>query len=291
MPGGERLDLDHHQLWRPAVLPRWPLLRHRATHRTPISPRWSPRSKCSGKPASTWTPTTLVVFQGYDNRCRKKLFGLVNCCKGAGSDGSLFSNLNLILGAGGQVMGASGRATPSTRCSRPTRRTWPSPASRRCSERGRLLRAGRPHGRRPLGGILHRDPGTRPLDHRHAGDPALGHPLLRAGRTDPRHEARQPLCHGVGSYCSSRLPIIRLCIETTEILLLLQLAPGPHPQRAGARPARPRLGWRRKPRLQRLHRRAAAGARLLAHGPRGVLRRDRARPCPTSERVNSYFGP
>ena len=24
------------------------------------------------------------------------------------------------------------------------------------------------------------------------------------------------LCHGVGSYCSSRLPIIRLCVETTE---------------------------------------------------------------------------
>ena len=34
-------------------------------------------------------PNTLVVFQGYDNRCRKKLFGLVNCCKGAGSDLSL----------------------------------------------------------------------------------------------------------------------------------------------------------------------------------------------------------
>ena len=29
MPGGERIELDHHQLWRPAVLPRWPLLRHR----------------------------------------------------------------------------------------------------------------------------------------------------------------------------------------------------------------------------------------------------------------------
>lgn len=53
-------------------------------------------------------PNTLVVFQGYDNRCRKKLFGLVNCCKGAGSSSSLFSNLNLILGAGGQVMGAVG---------------------------------------------------------------------------------------------------------------------------------------------------------------------------------------
>ena len=41
-------------------------------------------------------PSTLVVFQGYDNRCRKKLFGLVNCCKGAGSSTSLFSNLNQI---------------------------------------------------------------------------------------------------------------------------------------------------------------------------------------------------
>ena len=24
------------------------------------------------------------------------------------------------------------------------------------------------------------------------------------------------LCHGVGSYCSSRVPIIRVCIETTQ---------------------------------------------------------------------------
>ena len=53
-------------------------------------------------------PGSTVVFQGYDNRCGKKLFGLVNCCKGAGSSGSLFSNLNLMLGAGGQAMGAVG---------------------------------------------------------------------------------------------------------------------------------------------------------------------------------------
>jgi conjugal transfer mating pair stabilization protein TraN len=53
-------------------------------------------------------PASLVVFQGYDNRCRKKLFGLVNCCKGAGGSGSLLNNLNLISGAGGQALGALG---------------------------------------------------------------------------------------------------------------------------------------------------------------------------------------
>jgi conjugal transfer mating pair stabilization protein TraN len=31
-------------------------------------------------------PNTLEVFKGYDNRCRKKLFGLVNCCKGGGTE-------------------------------------------------------------------------------------------------------------------------------------------------------------------------------------------------------------
>jgi DNA-binding transcriptional LysR family regulator len=41
-------------------------------------------------------------------RCRKKLFGLVNCCKGGGTDGSLFSAFRLITGAGGQAIGAIG---------------------------------------------------------------------------------------------------------------------------------------------------------------------------------------
>ena len=46
----------------------------------------------------------LRLFKGVGERCRKKLFGLVNCCKGAGSSSSLFSNLNLILGAGNTFM-------------------------------------------------------------------------------------------------------------------------------------------------------------------------------------------
>ncbi len=38
-------------------------------------------------------PNTLEIFKGYDSRCKKKLFGLVNCCnKGGSGSGSLFSN-------------------------------------------------------------------------------------------------------------------------------------------------------------------------------------------------------
>ena len=55
------------------------------------------------------------------------------------------------------------------------------------------------------------------------------------------------LCHGVGGYCSARLPIIRTCIEDHRDLLLLQLAPVAHHQRTGSRATRPRLGRRPGP--------------------------------------------
>jgi hypothetical protein len=47
---------------------------------------------------------SLKLFTGFDSRCKKKLWGAVNCCnKGAGMDGSLFSNYNIASGALGQV--------------------------------------------------------------------------------------------------------------------------------------------------------------------------------------------
>lgn len=48
----------------------------------------------------------LKVFSGKDNRCTKKLFGLVNCCKSS-SGGDLYNNgalFGLALDAGGQVL-------------------------------------------------------------------------------------------------------------------------------------------------------------------------------------------
>jgi conjugal transfer mating pair stabilization protein TraN len=45
-------------------------------------------------------PATLTVFKGFDNRCVKKLFGLVDCCNKAGTQFGLFTNMNLALGVG-----------------------------------------------------------------------------------------------------------------------------------------------------------------------------------------------
>ena len=55
-------------------------------------------------------PNTLTVFNGFDNRCVKKLFGLVNCCNRAGVDPQMFNNLSLAMGVAGSV----GKALVST---------------------------------------------------------------------------------------------------------------------------------------------------------------------------------
>ena len=56
-------------------------------------------------------PNKLKVFVGYDNRCIKKLFGLVNCCKGGGTSASAsFNNLSVAASAVGSV----GKAAFST---------------------------------------------------------------------------------------------------------------------------------------------------------------------------------
>ena len=162
-------------------------------------------------------PNTLVVFQGYDNRCRKKLFGLVNCCKGAGSSSSLFSNLNLILGAGGQVMGAVGSSY-----------TYDALF---VSDAPNMVLAG-------FEALFGAGGGSSALAALVAGDlsvelfvqslvPGPWTIAILAIQLSGILDCEQAeqilamkrdnrLCHGVGSYCSLRLPIIRLCVETTE---------------------------------------------------------------------------
>lgn len=162
-------------------------------------------------------PTTLVVFQGYDNRCRKKLFGLVNCCKRGGTDGSLFSNLNLILGAGGQVLGAIGSSY-----------TYDALFT---SDAPDLVIAG-------FEALFGAGGGSSALAGLIAGDISVASfigslvpgpwtiailAIQLSGLLDCEQAEQvlamkrdNRLCHGLGSYCSARLPIIRLCIETTE---------------------------------------------------------------------------
>jgi conjugal transfer mating pair stabilization protein TraN len=162
-------------------------------------------------------PSSLRVFKGHDNRCRKKLFGLVNCCKGGGVDGSLFSNLNLILAAGGQVFGAVGSS-------------YTYDALFAADAPGAVIA-----GFNALFGV---GGGSSALAGLVAGDVSVGS-FLQSLAPGPWtiailaiqlsgilscEQAEQVLamkrdtrlCHSVGSYCSRRIPIIKLCIEKTE---------------------------------------------------------------------------
>ena len=162
-------------------------------------------------------PNTLQVFKGYDNRCRKKLFGLVNCCKGGGTDGSLFSNLNLILGAGGQAMGAIGSTYTYDAL-------FVSDAPQAVLAGFEAL-FGVGGGSSALAGMLAGELSVELFVTSLVPGPwtiaILAIQLsgilsceqeeqILAMKRDTR------LCTGVGSYCSTRLPIIRVCIETTE---------------------------------------------------------------------------
>ncbi len=162
-------------------------------------------------------PATLVVFQGYDNRCRKKLFGLVNCCKGAGSSGSLFSNLDLMLGAGGQAMGALGSSYTYDAL-------FTSDAPNMAIAGFEAL-FGVGGGSSALAGLMAGDVSVASFVGTLVPGPwTIAMLAIELSGILSCEQAEQVLamkrdnrlCHGVGSYCSSRLPIIRLCIETTE---------------------------------------------------------------------------
>jgi conjugal transfer mating pair stabilization protein TraN len=178
--------------------------------------RHGPRSATRGGQATS-TPTKLVVFEGHDNRCRKKLFGLVNCCNGGGSNGALFSNMSLIAGAGGQLMGAVGSSYTFDALF-----TSDAPDFV-ISGFETLFGAG--GGSSALAGLI-------------AGDISVGSfvqslmpgpwgmamlaiqlsGLLTCEDAEQilamKHDNR--LCHAVGSYCSVKIPLVGVCVEATE---------------------------------------------------------------------------
>ena len=162
-------------------------------------------------------PNTLVVFDGHDNRCRKKLFGLVNCCKGAGSSTSLFSNLNLILSAGGQVWGAIGSSYTYDAL-------FTSDAPDMVIAGFEAL-FGAGGGSSALAGLIAGDLSVEAFVEALVPGPwTIAMLAIQLSGILDCEQAEQilamkrdnRLCHGVGSYCSSRVPIIRVCIETTE---------------------------------------------------------------------------
>ena len=162
-------------------------------------------------------PNSLSVFNGYDNRCHKKLFGLVNCCSGTGIDASLFANVNLILSAGGQVLGAVGSSY--------TYDALFATDAPQTVLAGFEALFGAGGGTSALAGLMAGDVSVASF----IGSLAPGpwtvamlaiqlSGLLSCEDAEKvlamKRDAR--LCHGVGSYCSRRIGVIEVCVEKTE---------------------------------------------------------------------------
>ena len=162
-------------------------------------------------------PTTLVVFQGYDNRCRKKLFGLVNCCKGGGGSSSILSNMSLIQGAAGQVWDAVGSSYTYDALLASDAPNFV------LSGFESLFGAG--GGSSALAGLVAGDMSVATFVEALIPGPwtIVMLAIQLSGILDCEQAEQvlamkrdNRLCHGVGSYCSARVPIIGTCIETTE---------------------------------------------------------------------------
>lgn len=163
-------------------------------------------------------PDSLQVFKGFDNRCRDKLFGLVNCCKsGAGGGTSLFSNLNLALGAGGQALGALGSGYTYDAL-------FTSDAPNFVLSGFEAL-FGVGGGSSALAGVLAGDISvTSFIETLVPGPWSIAIFAIEFSGILNCEQAEQilamkndtRLCHQVGSYCSSKIPIIGVCIETTR---------------------------------------------------------------------------
>jgi conjugal transfer mating pair stabilization protein TraN len=159
----------------------------------------------------------LVVFNGVDNRCDKKLFGLVNCCKGGGSSGSLFSNMSLIAGAGGQLIGAVGSSY-----------TYDALFASDAPDfviQGFEALFGAGGGSSALAGLMAGDVSISSFIGTLVPGPwSIAMLAIQLSGLLSCDQAQQilamkkdnSLCHTVGSYCSIKVPILGTCIQTTQ---------------------------------------------------------------------------
>ena len=162
-------------------------------------------------------PNTLEVFKGYDNRCRKKLFGLVNCCKGSGGSGGGLSNFSLIAGAAAHAGGAMGSSYVYDAL-------FTSDAPNLVISGFEAL-FGSGGGSSALAGLMAGDITVGSfMEALIPGPWGIAMLAIQLSGLLSCEQAEQVLamkrdhrlCHDLGSYCSKRLPIIRTCVETTQ---------------------------------------------------------------------------
>ncbi len=162
-------------------------------------------------------PDTMQVFRGADNRCRKKLFGLVNCCKTSGGGGSALSTMNLAIGAGAHLIDALGSSY--------TYDALFAADAPNFVLSGFEALFGTGAGTSALAGLMAGELSVELFVQSLVPGPwTLAMLAIQLSGILECEQAEQVLamkrgqrlCHGLGSYCSSRVPLIGTCIETTE---------------------------------------------------------------------------
>lgn len=160
----------------------------------------------------------IEVFRGFDSRCRIKLFGLVNCCKKSGG-GSGMSNASMALGAAtqaGKLFGSPYMYDAMFASDIPwlvdravdawSATAWTSTTSFYGLQFSFSSTAG-------LQFV-----GFDPYSFMLSVAIMIVQEMLSCEQPEQILAMRrgQNLCHEIGSYCSSRLPIVRTCIERTK---------------------------------------------------------------------------
>jgi conjugal transfer mating pair stabilization protein TraN len=265
----------------------------------PTSPAPSPGWRCSAKPVATSTPTRWWFSRATTTAAARSSSAWSTVARVVAPAARCSATMSLISGAGGQAIGAIGSSY-----------TYDALFA---SDAPDLVIAGfeglfgAGGGSSALAGLIAGDlsvssfitslvPG--PWTIAMSGHPALRPAVVRAGRADPGHEERQPPVPQRGQLLLDQDPDHRHLRRDHADLLLLQLQARPHPERTGARPARPQLGRRESPdcsgftvaQLQSLDFSRMDLTEFYAEiAPKmpdvGALQQQ------AQQRVNSYFGP
>jgi conjugal transfer mating pair stabilization protein TraN len=162
-------------------------------------------------------PANMRLFKGFDNRCVKKLFGLINCCNRGGTGaGAAFANMAVLL--------ASGRAIGSLASSTYTYDALFASDAPNFVINGfqSLFGTG---GSSAAAGLLAGDLSVSSFMSSLVPGPwtvallAIQYSGLLSCPEKEKVVAMKRdanLCVDLGSYCSKRLPVIRTCMEQTN---------------------------------------------------------------------------
>lgn len=173
----------------------------------------------AAREASTYMdPNSMEIFKGFDSRCKIKLFGLANCCKKSGG-GAGMSNASMALNAGmqaGKLFGSPYMYDAMFASDIPwlvekavdawSASAWTATTSFYGLQFSFSTTAGLQFvGFDPYSFAI--QVGIMIVQEMLSCEQQAQILALRRG---------QNLCHEVGTYCSKKLPIVKICIEKTK---------------------------------------------------------------------------